>query len=355
MNVDEVTSLLRHMGVDPNTITVDSERGWVRSSCPFARWLHESGSDNTPSFGMSLSNPENPDSRTVGKCFSCMSDIGAKTPPMLVQMLWVLSKTFPRSASKIVSWSADVYDVEFDAPYTSFDSMLEPHEVTNGSDSFNKVLRYFHRLNSVRVRGYRDMVQEYLSFRKVPVPIQRQYDVRYSTLDGVIGFPLTTEYGDICHMRIRKPYSKQIRTLSPWYFKGCADVSDVEYPRITATGALFGLHLIQRGRPIYVVEGEIDAMVWASLGFTNVIASTTTSVTASQFSRIFSLTNVVIFGFDADKAGAIATAKATKEASRAGVIAYGIDWAAAGLKDAGEVSSEEHVTCLKKAIKRLTI
>ena len=358
MQEQEIVSLLRHLGVAESSIEVDSDRGWVRSSCPFAPWTHENGYDASPSFGMSIVNEttEDLDKRTAGYCFTCMSDIGAKSPAMLVQMLWILSGQYPRSASRIVSYSMDSYDIDFDAKLNFFDPHLSCNDLKRASENFYKVFKYFRRLSDVVPgrAGFRDLVQDYLLFRKIPIPIQRIYDVRYSTLDGIIGFPMTTEAGDICHMRIRKPYTKYIRTLSQYYFKEMPHMDDVEFPRILDTAAMFGLHLVQRGKPIYVVEGEIDAMVWCSLGFSNVVASATTSVTPSQFNRLFSLTNTLVFGFDNDKAGRLITEKAIKEAKKAGVNVYHINWAAAGIKDAGAVATHEDVNKLVKAIKKLT-
>ena len=359
MNIEEVVSFLTHMGVSEKTITVDASRGWVRSSCPFAPWLHSSGNDTNPSFGMSITDKSTDDSKvSVGYCFSCMSDVGARSAPFLTQLLWSLSKEYPRIAARIASGSGEDYDlVPMGSFNNMFDANLDTVSMTQQSESFNRTLRMFPRLHDRTHPDYRNTVERYLEYRGIPIPIQRLYDVRYSLHDGIIGFPLTMEHGDICHFRIRRPYTKYIRTLSPYYFQDIPDsyYNDIQFPRIIETGAFFGLHTIVKGLPIYVVEGEIDAMKWFSLGFPNVVASTTTSVCTSQFSRLFSLSNRVIFGFDSDKAGAFITSKAAVNAHKADCSVYVIDWSVAGVKDAGALTDRLQVAQIKKAIKPLTI
>lgn len=360
MNVEEVVSFLTHLGVPESSIMVDASRGWVRSSCPFAPWLHSSGEDSKPSFGLSVSDDDvlSDNKVSVGYCFSCMSDVGARTAPFLVQLMWKLSQQYPRIAARIAAGSGEDYETLVSGNFrNNFDSELDTSEMLQGSASLNKALSIFPRMHDSTNPEFRNTVENYLEFRGISRPIQRLYDVRYSTHDGIIGFPLTTENGEVCHLRIRRPYTKYIRTLSPYYFMNMPNqgFEDIYFPRIIETGAFFGLHTIVKGLPIYVVEGEIDAMKWYSLGFPNVIASTTTSVCASQFSRLFSLSNRVIFGFDSDLAGNFITGKAAKNAAKADCSVYVIDWSVAGVKDAGALTDKDQVQQIKKAIKPLTM
>lgn len=353
MQEKEIEYFLRHLGVDPRSFVIDPGRGWFRSSCPFAPWLHEKGTDSSQSFGITIS--DDVDKPSVGKCFACMSDVGAKVPPMLLQMFWYFTKKYPLGAARVLAQCSDNFDIPLDGLCDGFDTDADIVSLQETSKSFQTVLSVFRELSDAKVPGFRDVVQEYLLFRNVPIDIQRKYGVRYSIWDGMIGFPLTDDHGAIHHIRFRKPYTKYIRTLSKWYFEDHVGYSDIEFPRIVDTGALFGMHLVKKNLPIYVVEGEIDAMVWHSLGFDNVVASATTSVTEAHFARLFAATNTLILGFDADKAGSIITKKAVAYAKRAGCFVYYIDWAQAGVKDAGALVDKEQVALVKKTIKRLTI
>lgn len=358
MKIDEIVLFLQHLGVSEQSIQVDSSRGWVRSSCPFAPWLHSSGSDAKPSFGMTITddNISDDNKQSIGYCFSCMSFMGGKSAGSLLQMFWYLSKEYPRLAARIAAGSGEDFDYN---PVRGFNNLFDHdiciNKLSPPKEDFNNVLKMFPRLSSYKHPEFRKLVENYLIYRGVTPAVQKLYDVRYGLHDGVIGFPMYTEDGNICHFRLRKPYTKFIRTLSASYFPKDSEFSAITFPPILDTGAFFGLHTIVKGLPIYVVEGEIDAMVWYSLGFPNVIASATTSVCASQFSRLFSLSSRIIFGFDADRAGDLITQKAALTSTRVGGSVFHIDWRKAGVKDAGELKTPEQVALVKKAIKPLTI
>lgn len=358
MDAPTLSSFLQHLGVSPESIIVDNHRGWVRCPCPYAAWTHEKGYDSKPSFGITIveENGEADQQPSVGYCFTCMSYCGAKALPTLAQAYWSLSKVYPQGAMMIAASSKADYDYNYSDHMLLFQGDTECKSLLQGEPSLKRLLHFFPRMSEVNNIAIRDNAENYLSYRNVPVSVQRFYDIRYCTLNGNIAFPMTTDEGEICHYRLRKPYTKDIFTFSHKYIKDMAQYSDVIFPRIVDTGAFFGAHTLIKGDlPIIVVEGEIDAMVWFSLGFNNVIATATTSITEAHFSRLFSWTDRIILGFDTDKAGQLATKKTLEKADAAGCSVYMINWAAAGLKDAGAVTTPEHKKSIIRATNRLTI
>lgn len=67
---------------------IDEHKDWLNFSCPLARWTHEKGSDNSPSFGISIDSLS-----SKYHCFTCHSK---GTMPGLVEKLTRLSgKQYP--------------------------------------------------------------------------------------------------------------------------------------------------------------------------------------------------------------------------------------------------------------------
>lgn len=79
------------------------------------------------------------------------------------------------------------------------------------------------------------------------------------------------------------------------------------------SGVLFGIHLAQdairqAGRAV-LVEGYLDAVRAHLAGYTNVVASLGTAVTAQQLRSLSRLTDTVIVALDPDQAGQVAAAR----------------------------------------------
>jgi hypothetical protein len=77
---DEAIKLLKHLGAQRVTV---GGNGWIKSTCPFARWHHSGGTDSDPSFGVNLKDG-------FGyNCFSCSQK--GKDPQGLVWKLRALA------------------------------------------------------------------------------------------------------------------------------------------------------------------------------------------------------------------------------------------------------------------------
>jgi len=65
MRKEDIKSLLKDV-MGPNTKFIKAP-GWVMCKCPMARWTHQKGADNTPSFGVHIHNDET----SIFNCFTC--------------------------------------------------------------------------------------------------------------------------------------------------------------------------------------------------------------------------------------------------------------------------------------------
>lgn len=65
MQRDEIKELIKTM-FGPNAMRLD-QADWVMTQCPFAPWMHSSGKDRNPSFGISVK----ADSESNFHCFTC--------------------------------------------------------------------------------------------------------------------------------------------------------------------------------------------------------------------------------------------------------------------------------------------
>lgn len=176
MKIEEIVLFLQHLGVSEQSIQVDSSRGWVRSSCPFAPWLHSSGSDAKPSFGMTITddNISDDNKQSIGYCFSCMSFMGGKSAGSLLQMFWYLSKEYPRLAARIAAGSGEDFDYN---PVRGFNNLFDHdiciNKLSPPKEDFNNVLKMFPRLSSYKHPEFRKLVENYLVYRGVTPAIQK--------------------------------------------------------------------------------------------------------------------------------------------------------------------------------------
>lgn len=69
MNVADATKLLTKLGC--TNIKINTSGTWVDSTCPLAIWTHKKGSDNHPSFGISIHWDDKGKGESKFKCYSC--------------------------------------------------------------------------------------------------------------------------------------------------------------------------------------------------------------------------------------------------------------------------------------------
>jgi len=330
MDEQSIKSFILSLDVEVGDLRVGDK--WVNMKCPLAPYLHSSGTDSRPSFGISISE----DSTSVYYCFGCTPE--ARPLGWLLHNFYVLSGAFPTEAAKIYMEN-EIFEEEDALPKFS-DPWFNP-KVKVKSPVPPEVLRRYPLLQYSHSPIERE-IRHWLSVvRGVPEWVQNMCQLRHNPENRSVVFPLTDFRGNVMTMRERVIKTKHIWTVSP-KLAGY----DGDFTPLKTSGAWFGLALVDWRNPVIVVEGEIDAMRLMALGYSNVIASATSSVTDAQIDAIG--TDTLLLGGDADKAGRKMIRK-IKESMQSKAVLFKLLWSVAKksngepCNDAGDLPNDEEL------------
>lgn len=332
MNGEEIKAFLRLIGAE--NIHEDSDGGWVRSSCPLARWTHEGGTDRKPSFGVKI--PEEGEAPRY-HCFTCQSSgylprlvsiISRYSGDRLLEASNYLSQfeLFPDEESKPRGKRILVRSKFGDAPLNRAlrKNIPVPAEVLE---------KYPLLAEKSELTAHSTVLRWLVNERKISLQSIANYKLRLFTnvLDDVgVLFPILAKDGEtVLDMWARLIDSKTFFRITP-QMAG----TTVNYK---APNLLFGNHCFDQTKPGMIVEGGIDALRLYTLGVKNVVASFG-SLSNDQLDSLYA--PVLYLGFDNDEAGHNFTKKAVERLGSIPSISY-LDWGVVGKKDAGELESVE--------------
>lgn len=180
MRPDRIEAVLAFLNskVDP----VRKRKGWVVSTCPFAPWTHQGGSDRSPSFGVSM---DTPGKRQVYTCFSCGEKGLLENLPFDVRhMQRTESKPVPdkyyygKALQVLVADEDENLDMdlpEYDDPVDDPDEIIPWPEWH--LDSFKSVF------------AFEDAVK-YLATRQISDTVTQFLDLRFDSFQRRVCFPL---------------------------------------------------------------------------------------------------------------------------------------------------------------------
>ncbi len=338
MTSRDITHFLGLLGA--KNIVIDTQRGWVRSSCPLAPWTHETGQDRHPSFGIKI--PETYADVPTYTCFTC----GRSGPlPKLLSTLRLFSHERYAEASEFIS-QFELFKENGGTgeitrrkrvylPDRFVDVSLAPRPVYKNLPVPEEILAQFPPLwEKSDLNAHREALKWLTEERHISFQPVGKYKLRLYTnaLDdiGVI-FPILDSDGEtVLDMWVRLIDRKK-------FFRLTADSvgSKVEY---RAPNLLFGNHLQAQeaeGSSVVLVEGPLDALRLASLGVKRVMA-TLGGMSSEQFDSFYA--SAVYLGFDNDEAGQTFTKKALHELKVPAISV--LDWGVVGIKDAGDLEDK---------------
>lgn len=337
MNVRDIESFLRILGVE--NITVDEERGWVRSSCPLARWTHESGTDRKPSFGIKAVDAET--DAPYFHCFAC----GSTGPlPRLVHHISVRSGDRMLEASKFLSNFQLFAQKDKDEDQRSrqgrrivTDKFVSDKFSTRGIKHNKyvpeKLLEHLPLLAERCDLNAHAAALRWLAFdRKISLQSIATFKLRLyvNSLDEVgVVFPIIDRETEA----VFDLFARMIDDKKFFRITNAILGSTTEYK---APNLWFGNHIFDPQKPVILVEGAIDALRLHSLGFHNVLASfgePSTEQLASFYAP------VVYLGYDSDATGREFTKKLVRKLQVPSISI--LDWSVADIKDAGELENME--------------
>jgi len=277
-NEEVIAAILEQLG---STVGA-TKRGWVHASCPLAKYRHEKGVDNNPSFGVVYNSGEAHKMEGHAHCFSCgysgdVRDIAATlysyeditaTDLKVVTDLMETVKT----GNLPLSLSAHTLDDPFPDPewLGSFPRVTKQHAPA----------------------------MEYLNNRGVSAAVADHFDIRFDPMRYRVVFPL---------------YDRAQR------FRGCVGrtlIPNPEGPRYfyypykgnAPRGFTWhGEHALDLSKPVLVVEGIFDAIkVWPV--YKNVVASLSIAFRHPGLGWHTSVTRWVSM-FDVGKGGQLAKSR----------------------------------------------
>jgi hypothetical protein len=345
MREEAIKQLLEALGID--RIHMSTDRGWVNSPCPLAPYTHAGGADIRPSFGVSI----NDDAQSVYWCFGC-SPKGRRLD-WLLHSIFVADGRYPKEAARIFA-REELWGIEEDAPPTAKTpdrwTEVPPKQIDPLPPKVLKKYPLLQGSNDYEARRIRTWLEVQ---RGIPEYIQNLYRLRYHYSSQSVVFPLTDSKGNIFLMRERLRKEKRIWTVSP----DTSGFPNMDFPKLRDVGVWFGMMLIDWSSPVLLVEGEIDVMRLAALGFFNAIGSATSSVTDSQI-RSLTATSSLLLGYDADKAGNFARSRVADQL--AGKIQmYDLDWTLATkedgtpCKDPGDLPDRDQLLIVLQEIQKI--
>lgn len=295
MKEQAVFNFLQAIGAEKIT----PKDNWIMASCPLASVNHESGKDNHPSFGISISD----DSNSIWRCFTCNQE--PQSLEFLLHKIWLLSKKYPKEAAIILSQNKpsgesqkksniEAYD-KWSAHYLNADKPYLPDYIAN----------FFAKLSESNTDTALKL-KKYLSVTRAINPSTISlFDIKF--LDGAdyLIFPLQDGHRRTQSFHARNIHEKKIFVFNRKFFDEKEE--GPPFPTPKTLGMWFGLKNLKATDPVLITEGALDAMKVATFGFNNVVASMTAGVTKAQISVLQAPYYVI--GFDADAAGKTATKK----------------------------------------------
>jgi 5S rRNA maturation endonuclease (ribonuclease M5) len=329
MTADNIKEFLYCLRVPKKSIR--ETKDFINSKCPLAFFSHKRGEDYHPSFGIKIS-----ENRSYYYCFTCSPY--PQRLHTLVHNYWLMYGEYPFEAAKVlITENTDCIVTERKDQWEEIKKDPEPlvKYVTN---QFPQI-RYEKEGKAIQVKRY-------LESRGIPEWVYNYCGVRYDPRWGSLIFSLTDCQGRIFLLRARGITRKVNWTISSELLN-----LDYSFPRLTDVGVFFNSHLIDRSKPVMVVEGPIDCMRLISLGYFNCIASATSAITQEQINAINS--GVVILGMDNDRSGKKGNYRIMKSLREKSIM-YVADWGIAGKKDAGELKNRKELSLILNNLKSIS-
>lgn len=269
--MDRATALdvLRRLG---STSGVTQQGDWLMTTCPLAPWTHSGGTDNSPSFGIHLE----PDGTSVFNCFSCHK----KGP--VAHLVWLMEGFTGESYGGLKKEIEDNELFMGDIPEWSASNPLPD----------SKPLTI---LPEALLKAYPEIAVDhpFLKERFITNPDAiRKMELRSDTdsrgVERVV-FPVRDIGGGLLGFTgraIDKSASLKVR----------------DYANLPKSRALLGSHLVDKDKPLAVVEGLFAYATMVDYGF-NAVALMGSSLSPQQAQLLLEINKPLYLFLDNDKAG----------------------------------------------------
>ena len=251
----------------------------VHYSCPFAHTKHEKGTDNDPSFGISI----RPGDTSRVHCFAC------NYSGDLYDLVLVLRDADYGIGNEGLKLARDLIEKEIDGNAGILQmAALDLDAPSVGRDGLHEFPEWW--LETFPSWGVNSQVANYLYSRGVPEAVSDALDLRADTREWRVCFPIRDFKGDLRGFHGRAIYPE----AKPKYRM-------YTYARNTNPTVWLGESWVDFDKVVVVVESVFDlARVYQC--YRNVVCPLRAGINASQAKRMGDLWRVVTI-FDGDKAG----------------------------------------------------
>jgi DNA primase len=243
--------------------------GWIRATCPFAKWKHKSGKDSHPSFGVSVYDNE----KSYCNCYTCGSKGDMFTMVMEIRDLQRMDGIFDvniKEAMDLVLSEDSEKDVIPDILSYEESKVKEGKEFVTYSEHWLKSFPTAYNHPYVLSRGVTPEVAEAL-------------DLRIDIVEQRICVPIRTSSGILAGLQGR-------------------DITNADYLRykLYGSGGKYNPdvwlmeHTVDQSDPVVICEGFFDlAKIYAA--YPNVVGSLTTQITKSKARRLRDAEVIITF------------------------------------------------------------
>ncbi len=280
MKEEQAKGFLKALGCKPEY----NGGPWVRCSCPLAPWLHDSGKDSNPSFGLSISD----DKASHYNCFSCQSGSAEELLQTLEMyasgsLLSHAKYNFPAARAYLEQEAQDVFPL---GEFTEFD-----HDETK---EFYEWPAYF--IDSFHPAAYSKKAYDYLMGRGVTPQQVIDRNIRYDPKRNMVVFPFHSVYGKLAGAR-----GRNIGQDGPPHH-------DYSWNKTNNTGLVwYNEEALNLEQPVIIVEGQFDYLTVAR-AYPPTMANLTAKPTPPKMKKLQQCPGVILL-LDNDKTGVKAAEK----------------------------------------------
>jgi hypothetical protein len=277
MKERDLRDILTHLEVP---IVHKNHRGWLVARCPFAEFLHERGTDSSPSFNIRI----DPSGPSGYYCFTCKQK---GSVPSLVNRL-----AYYRDA--------DYNHIALKAAVLEVPETFPDFEETPESEAPPEPLNPQVYLAMYPLAWEDKEARNYLSRRHIGRQTSEDLSLRYDPERRRILFPVFDYKNDLFGFTGRSIVPDDNRAK---------DVPKIRnYSGLKKEFRLLGEHLIEPGKPLLVVEGLFALAHMLEIGvaeFANPVAIMGSSLSMTQRDLLVSHDVPVFLLFDDDHPGSI--------------------------------------------------
>jgi 5S rRNA maturation endonuclease (ribonuclease M5) len=302
MKKEDIINFLKEMGAKK----IKEVNNWIMCSCLFSR-DHPKGTDNKPSFGISITNP------SYYHCFTC----GKKG------LLYEIQPLLRRYGLDNLGKAYDII-------------------VRNESFSLNLIQPVIPKIaGMVPYYIYQKYERPNESYLNIPIEMYEIFDIRHDK--DYIFIPIFDRFGRLVEVKIRHKINKMFVYPNQNFYH---DLERIDGVGAKSAGIWYNMQILPKNN-VFLVEGERDVIMLKSIGF-DAIASMGASLSLNQIETLKNYNCNYILFFDNDEAGMKAKNKIIKALYNTHNLFEINDYM--GCKDPAEVVEKN---LIKKVIKRL--